>query len=326
MKIFIASSQEARKDAERVSTWLRKIKLKDDTIVPVLWDDPIAIPVGSSILESLLTLAESVDAAVFIFGDDDSVECRGRKLFQPRDNVLIEFGIFLERLGSKNAIICGSGDVKLAADVRGIRYVTLDPQDDYALSKKHVESWASQLPHHCHESYSPWAFEKLRSEIEKTKREIKILTTWLPDSISLVQSLEKSMQTNKDCRVDILMLDPKSKFADDRARDLDRGIQEVWQGVSGSLRELDSLVRRIPSVVDRLRVRLYHDCVPTLIMFQVDKRVAFAPFLNRIHGMHSPLVAVSGDCKLGENLRKHWANVSEADGNSIVTFPLKRQT
>ena len=71
----------------------------------------------------------TVDAAVLIFSEDDQVWYRGDLGSQPRDNVLIEYGLFLGRLGQPRVIFCVRGKPRIAQDLQGITFCNLSNTD-----------------------------------------------------------------------------------------------------------------------------------------------------------------------------------------------------
>lgn len=121
MKLFIGSSREALDLVRQIEVWLEP--LPDVHTLP--WDTPGLFEPGEQTLQSLLSIAKTVDAAIFLFSEDDKVWYRDDSVPQPRDNVLIEYGLFVGTLGMKRAIICTDGQPKLAVDVRGLTYVDL---------------------------------------------------------------------------------------------------------------------------------------------------------------------------------------------------------
>jgi len=77
-------------------------------------------------METLLLAVDSYDYGVFILTPDDSVESKGQKSKSARDNVLLEYGLFLGTLGRERtfAFIQESESdekrVKLPSDLLGI--------------------------------------------------------------------------------------------------------------------------------------------------------------------------------------------------------------
>src|SRR5262245_31883614 len=123
LKIFIGSSTEANDDLLLVSTWIEKA---GHEAVP--WNDPKLFLPGEYTFPKLIEISRSVDAAVFIFSEDDKVWYREDSLTQPRDNVLMEYGIFSGAFGHGAAIICKVGRPKIPTDIHGL--ITLDISAD----------------------------------------------------------------------------------------------------------------------------------------------------------------------------------------------------
>ena len=122
MKVFLASSHETIDNMREISSWI-----EEEGHEPLPWDSPHLFLPGENAFEKLIEISKKeVDAAVFIFGADDRVWYRADALHQPRDNVLIEFGVFASSLGPRRAIICTVGSPRIATDLRGIVVVDLD--------------------------------------------------------------------------------------------------------------------------------------------------------------------------------------------------------
>ena len=90
------------------------------------WTDFSSFRPGQYILSSLVEISRKVDAAIVIFGEDDQVEREGIVQPQTRDNVLIEYGIFVGTLGAKNTMIARKGKSKIPTDLEGLNRVELD--------------------------------------------------------------------------------------------------------------------------------------------------------------------------------------------------------
>ena len=92
---------------------------------------------------SLRRIARQVDAAVFVFAEDDKVWFRDADLGQPRDNVLIEYGLFLGALGGDEVdrvIFVRVGSPKTASDVAGITYISYEESKKIQFNKQ-VSAW-----------------------------------------------------------------------------------------------------------------------------------------------------------------------------------------
>ena len=99
-RVFIGSSVEAQPDLERVVGWLEEANV---TAVP--WNAAGLFPIGSYLLPRLIEITTEVNGAVLLFTPDDRTWYRKGIVPQPRDNVLIEYGLFASRLGERAAVI-----------------------------------------------------------------------------------------------------------------------------------------------------------------------------------------------------------------------------
>ncbi len=122
MEVFLGSSREASETGllRRVAGWIEAAGHR-----PLRWDEPGVFPVGAYTFSTLRQLAQRVEAAIFIFSEDDEVWYRTDKATQPRDNILIEYGLFSAALGEGRVIICRSGQPRTATDLLGITCINV---------------------------------------------------------------------------------------------------------------------------------------------------------------------------------------------------------
>lgn len=139
MRIFIGSSTEAKEHVLAVSTWIEEAGHQ-----PVPWNEPTLFLPGEYTFSKLLTISRSIDAAVFIFSEDDKVWYRKDSLNQPRDNVLMEYGIFSGALGRGAAIICKVGEPKIPTDIHGIIVLDISPNKRNSAQIK-FKAWLDNL-------------------------------------------------------------------------------------------------------------------------------------------------------------------------------------
>lgn len=97
-KVFIGSSGRAFETAKLVKAELATCA------EAYHWQDKI-FGLGLTTFESLLNALTQFDFAVLLFTPDDSIVHAGRSTFKPRDNVLIEFGLFTGGLGRDRTFI-----------------------------------------------------------------------------------------------------------------------------------------------------------------------------------------------------------------------------
>lgn len=135
MKIFIGSSNEAVAQGlvDKVAMW---IESKGHTPIP--WNKEGLFLPGSYTLHRLQTIATEVNAAVLFFTEDDKTWYRDEVKVSPRDNVLIEFGLFVGRSDSTRTIICKKGNPKFATDLVGMTFIDLNKE---TRAKIEFEAW-----------------------------------------------------------------------------------------------------------------------------------------------------------------------------------------
>ncbi|HEX8245195.1 MAG TPA: TIR domain-containing protein, partial [Longimicrobium sp.] len=85
------------------------------------WSDNLFL-LGSSALESLVTIRRQCDFAVLLFSGDDLLQKRRTQARAPRDNLLLEFGLFCATLGRSRAFIVHNSEEQLSlpSDLAGI--------------------------------------------------------------------------------------------------------------------------------------------------------------------------------------------------------------
>jgi 8-oxo-dGTP pyrophosphatase MutT (NUDIX family) len=113
--IFIGSSNESRKIATAIQE-----NLGDDFTV-VVWGHDI-FSLGEGQFDSLIRASKDFDFAVFIADTDDLLLKRNIQGFAPRDNVILEIGLFIGSLGKERVYIVGPSNyaVMLPSDLAGI--------------------------------------------------------------------------------------------------------------------------------------------------------------------------------------------------------------
>lgn len=137
MRFFIGSSKEQLDIAKQVARWL-----EDWEHEPVLWSDHTVFPLGNFALESLIDISNKVDAAIFIFGADDKIWFRGESIMSVRDNVLLEYGLFIGKLSRKRVIFLCKGNPKIASDLTGITYA--DMSKPYNVESQ-LKQWVNDI-------------------------------------------------------------------------------------------------------------------------------------------------------------------------------------
>ena len=139
MEIFIGSSREHLDVVRLLEGWL-----KTEGHRPLAWDQPGLFPPGHYTFDVLTKICRKVDAAVLVFGEDDRVWYRGDNGTQPRDNVLIEYGLFAGVLGRRKAIVCKVGKPRVAVDLAGLTVISAGAKVARR-AKTEIVQWARKL-------------------------------------------------------------------------------------------------------------------------------------------------------------------------------------
>jgi predicted nucleotide-binding protein len=158
MKVFIGSSRESSSAMHTVASWLEDEKHK-----PMPWDEPAVFRPGDYIFSRLIEISKQVDAAIFVFAEDDKLWYRTdtNTVSQPRDNVLIEYGLFAGISGQERVIVCRKGKPKNPVDLQGIIHVDLSkPQK----ARQHIKAWIQKIGSQDHNKPS---FEDKVKELRK---------------------------------------------------------------------------------------------------------------------------------------------------------------
>ena len=123
--LFVGSSTEGLDIAQAV-----QVQLSDVADVE-LWNEGV-LGLSYGTLESLVKALNSYDFAVLVFTPDDFLVSRDNRYNSARDNVLIEAGLFIGRLGRERTFLLSPADagLKVPSDFAGITFATFSfPQD-----------------------------------------------------------------------------------------------------------------------------------------------------------------------------------------------------
>lgn len=112
-RIFVGSATESRDIAERVASALEKAGHE-----PIRWWR--AFNSGDITIDRIIELAQDVDGAVFLAGATDKTWYRSAKTMSPRDNVILEYGVFASRLGLRATMLVKDLDTRLPTDIGGV--------------------------------------------------------------------------------------------------------------------------------------------------------------------------------------------------------------
>jgi len=122
-KVFIASSKEAEPIAKAIQLNL------DDVALVTVWSQ--AFLLGENVIDGIVRNLASSDFGIFVFAPDDTVKIHGNDYAAVRDNVILELGAFIGRLGKmRSFIICPEGvPLRLPSDLYGVIFAHYKVED-----------------------------------------------------------------------------------------------------------------------------------------------------------------------------------------------------
>ena len=154
-RIFIGSSTQSKDVARKIARILEEY-----AEVKCWWNTGIFIA-GRFTWETLMTIVNNYDGAVFVLGKDDAI-CTGKKSgkdsasFIARDNVLIEAGLFYGVLGKEGVALYQSEGVKTSTDWLGLTTIRTTMEEQRKLAKE-FKAWLEEVkyrhnkkPHNVH--------------------------------------------------------------------------------------------------------------------------------------------------------------------------------
>jgi hypothetical protein len=125
-RLFIGSSGEGGIVAHNLQAVLEARKVCEVKV----WDQGVFEPSGYA-LDSLLEVAARSDYAVLVATPDDVTTSRGTTNASVRDNIILEFGLFLGVLGrNRTYLLATTGDVKLPTDALGLMRLQYSARED----------------------------------------------------------------------------------------------------------------------------------------------------------------------------------------------------
>lgn len=132
---FIGSSSEGLEIAMAI-----KANLIEKTDCQI-WTEGLFLP-GKTYIETLEKLINSMDYAILVASPDDMLEKRDIKGFSMRDNVLLEMGLFMAKLGRERTYLVTPEDksIHIPSDLLGVTSVGYRSADSSDILIKNLEA------------------------------------------------------------------------------------------------------------------------------------------------------------------------------------------
>ena len=140
-KVFIGSASE---DLALVDQLMLRFDHK--SFEPRPWTIGVIEPSGVT-MDALLAQADSADFAVMLLGATDITVSRKKRQLSPRDNVILEYGLFAGALGRRERVfmvVPRGVELKLPSDLAGLRVLDYDTTKDLAIALAPVAIEISQ--------------------------------------------------------------------------------------------------------------------------------------------------------------------------------------
>jgi hypothetical protein len=120
--VFIGSSAEGLRIAKAIQVNL------DRACEVVIWSQGV-FGLSEGTLETLVNRAGEFDFAILVVTPDDMTHSRGKTQQSPRDNVLLELGLFVGTIGRKRtfAVYDRAADIKMPSDLAGATLASFEP-------------------------------------------------------------------------------------------------------------------------------------------------------------------------------------------------------
>jgi predicted nucleotide-binding protein len=325
MRVFISSSNESKGVMHRVARWLED--LGHD---PVPWVSDSVFVGATYALHEIIKMAGGVDAAIIIFGEDDRVWVRSLEFQQPRDNVLVEYGLFAGALGPEKTLICTSGSPKIPSNLAGIVLVKVDSGREESAREK-LNTWLNTITNARNPKDWVRVVASNRHEIDKeyrerkyTARELDIVGIALGGALKeiaedVTNALLKRVMFNH-ARVRLMFLTPLSPYVWQRAIEDEVSAEQLLTTLRESVLHSRTIYENMKTLfeaesktksirrenVGSFEIRVSDFC-PHVTIFRADKRILLGMYSAAKMGLHSPVMEVDeANGELFQEVREHF--------------------
>ena len=140
-RIFIGSSTPNLNVARAIADCLERRNFK-----PQVWDEGL-FKQNESTFDGLLRISTEVEFGVFVWGASDVTMTSGQSIPAPRDNVVLETGLFLGALGKERTFMVVEDGIslKIPSDFAGITRTSYDGSSMGTDDKSAVRSACNEI-------------------------------------------------------------------------------------------------------------------------------------------------------------------------------------
>lgn len=298
MRVFIGSSTESREAMLLLAKWVEGLKH-----IAECWDQ-LDFGIGKSVFESLTEKAKETDAAIFVFGEDDRKASGGAL---PRDNVLLEYGLFSGILGPSKVVICRVGRPHVPSDVAGILRVEIPAEHDWegvtkeAQIQRSVEAWLRRVDDDRKhgERLAPVPIWKSRENLsfpmgdrmERAGRSLFLVGFSFESLFTDQKRALSNALRHPGLEVRILMVDPSSLHMEAHQAFTDRNLDEAMAKTLRRARDWFSGLP--PSASSRVSVRLTQYLVRFAARIYDGNTMLINFYLYRSRAGQNPVIELS---------------------------------
>jgi hypothetical protein len=338
MRIFLASSRESISDMHKVARWLETF-----THEPLTWDEPEAFLPGTYTLDGLMEISREVEAAVFIFGEDDKVWYRTEESLQPRDNVLLEYGLFAGILGRERVLICRKGKARTPSNLEGI--VHIDISDGKIESARgRMQAWLTRLDKNRGQLSHPMLAREyvrivtdnrriLDAEYRERKysaQYIDIIGMALSGALDELATDESHRMLRRilfdNAQVRLMFLAPTSEYAKQRAIEDGDSVEQLRLRLRGAVQRSVDVYVRLKKLFDNeglkdktrmastgsFEIKMTDFC-PHFTIFRTDNSILWGIYTASSMGLYSSVLQVNtSHDALFRQLQDHFNSVWKA--------------
>lgn len=126
LRIFLGSSHETKPTAKKLAHLLKAYGGDDVEVVP-WWGTNVFEP-PRYFMDSLKLVMERTDAALLLAAEEDRTFFRGKTFREPRDNVILEYGMSVAAHTLEGTVLAVIGEPRLPSDLDGVTHLCLDKE------------------------------------------------------------------------------------------------------------------------------------------------------------------------------------------------------